>query len=203
MVRKFFNFKLLVICSALLVYTPSLADVQGAQKFVEKLGDTTIETAKSSELSLEDKEKKLITLFEDSVDTGWIAKFVLGQYWRDIDEEKQEKYKNLYHKYLLQTYVPEFKTYTDEKLKFLGSEEEFEKEYVVKTEIVSSEGKIYRVDYKVRENEKGEYRIFDIVAEGISLITTHRSEFGSIVSRKSVNFLIKKLEQKVNRKKKA
>jgi len=177
------------------------ADIQGAQKFVENLGDTTIETARSSELSIEDKEKKLIELFEKSVDTGWIAKFVLGQYWRDIDEDKQNKYKKLYHKYLLQSYVPEFKTYTDEKLKFLGSEEEFKNEYVVKTEIVSPDGKIYRVDYKVRENDKKEYKIFDIVAEGISLITTHRSEFGSIVSRKSVDFLIKKLDQKTSRKK--
>ncbi len=203
MLRKLFNLRVLVICFALLMSAPVHADVKGAQEFVEKLGDTTIETAKSTDLSVEDKEKKLIDLFENAVDTGWIAKFVLGQYWRDIDEEKQENYKNLYHKYLLQTYVPEFKTYTDEKLKFLGSEQEYENEYIVKTEIVSSEGKVYRVDYKVREDEKGNYKIFDIVAEGISLITTHRSEFGSIVSRKNVDFLIKKLEQKVNRKKKA
>jgi phospholipid transport system substrate-binding protein len=198
---KIFRIKNLVILIGLLSANFSYADIDGAQKFVKEVGEVTIETAKSDELSVEEKEQKLIQLFENSVDTGWIAKFVMGQYWRDMEEETQEKYKKLYHKYLLQSYVPEFKEYTDEKLKFLGSEKEFEKEYIVKTEIVSPKGQVYRVDYKIREDDQGNYKIFDIVAEGISLITTHRSEFGSIVSRKGSDFLIKKLAQKTKSKK--
>ncbi|PIR37135.1 MAG: hypothetical protein COV35_11110 [Alphaproteobacteria bacterium CG11_big_fil_rev_8_21_14_0_20_39_49] len=193
-----FRSRFLITLVITFIANVAYADVEGAQKFVKELGDTTIETAKSTELSVDDKEQKLIELFEKSVDTAWIAKFVMGQYWRDMSEEKQNEYKKLYHKYLLQTYVPEFKTYTDEKLKFLGSEKEYENEYIVKTEIVSANGKAYRVDYKVRK-DANDYKIFDVVAEGISLITTHRSEFGSIVSRKNVDFLIKKLDQKTGK----
>ncbi|MDA0781745.1 MAG: ABC transporter substrate-binding protein [Rickettsiales bacterium] len=194
-----FRSRFLITLVITFIANVAYADVEGAQKFVKELGDTTIETAKSTELSVDDKEQKLIELFEKSVDTAWIAKFVMGQYWRDMSEEKQNEYKKLYHKYLLQTYVPEFKTYTDEKLKFLSSEKEYENEYIVKTEIVSANGNAYRVDYKVRKNTDSDYKIFDVVAEGISLITTHRSEFGSIVSRKNVDFLIKKLDQKTGK----
>lgn len=171
------------------------ASAEGAKSFIKDLGETTIGIAKS-ELPMEEKETKLIALFEKSVDTSWIAKFVMGQYWRDMKDEKREEFKKLYKDYLIRSYVPKFKIYTDEKINILSAVEEFKTEYLVNTEIVASDGKKYRVNYKVKEDDSGNYKIFDIIAEGISLITTQRSEFGSIISREGVDFLLKKLEKK-------
>ena len=75
---------------------------------------------------------------------------------------------------------------------------EYQNEYLVKTEIKSENNKSFRIDYKIRKESDGSYKIFDIIAEGISMITTQRSEFGSILSRNNISFLIEKLEAKVS-----
>lgn len=182
---------MLCVCSI-----SALASVGGAKSFIKDLGETTIGIAKSEKMPLEEKEKKLVALFEKSVDTPWIAKFVMGQYWRDMKADKREAYKSLYQNYLISSYVPKFKTYTDEKINILSAAEEYKTEYLVETEIVATDGQTYRVNYKVKEDAAGNYKIFDIVAEGISLITTQRSEFGSIISREGIDFLLKQLEKK-------
>jgi phospholipid transport system substrate-binding protein len=197
--KKFF-FKM-VTALVLCFYSISAnASVEGAKTFIKDLGETTIDIAKSDKMPLDEKEQKLIALFEKSVDTHWIAKFVMGQYWRDMKAEKREAYKKLYQDYLIRSYVPKFKTYTDEKINILSATEEYKTEYLVNTEIVASDGQTYRVNYKVKEDETGNYKIFDIIAEGISLITTQRSEFGSIISRDGIDSLLKKLEKKETKK---
>ena len=74
--------------------------------------------------------------------------------------------------------------------------EESPGEYFVETTINDSDGKAYNVSYKVKQAEKGAFKIYDITAEGVSMITTQRSEFGSILSRDGMEGLIYKLEQK-------
>lgn len=174
------------------------ASEEMALNLIKDLGKDTLSIIANDKLSVAVKEKKLIELFEYSVDTKWIAKFVLGRYWDDLTEEKQNLYSNLHHNFLLQSYVPKFKTYTDQKIDIIDSDKEFENEYLIQTEIKSTKGPVFRVNYKVRLNEDGSYKIFDVVAEGISMITTQRSEFASIVSRNGVDNLIEKLQQRIS-----
>jgi ABC-type transporter MlaC component len=50
------------------------------------------------------------------------------------------------------------------------------------------------VDYRVRKNEK--FAIFDIIVEGVSMITTQRSEFTSVLANHDMNYLITQLANK-------
>jgi phospholipid transport system substrate-binding protein len=98
---------------------------------------------------------------------------------------------------LLQSYIPKFKNYTNQKFEIKRILDQSEDEYLVETQIVNENQKPIRVDYKVRKISDDNYRVFDVIAEGISLITTQRSEFGSILSRDGVDALIGKLKIKV------
>ena len=76
------------------------------------------------------------------------------------------------------------------------SYEEEKKEYLISTEIVKDGAPSVKVDYKIRENEDGKYQIYDVIAEGVSIITTQRSEFASILSRGGLSDLIVKLQER-------
>jgi phospholipid transport system substrate-binding protein len=186
----------------LFLFTISLAanalsapSADGANKFVNKVGDTTLKIVSSKSTAIQ-KEQELTKLFESSVDINWIATFVLGSYSHDVSPEQTAEYNELYHKFLLKSYVPKFKQYTNQKIVIINTQPESAGEFVVQTEIKTAGQPSVLVDYKVRM-ESGQYKIFDIVAEGVSLITTQRSEFGSILSRKGVGFLIEKLKEKI------
>ena len=143
------------------------------------------------------KEQQLSKLFEESVDTIWIAQFAMGQHWNDASQAQKEVFTTLHKQFLINSYVPKFRQYTNQKVVFKKIYDEGNFEYLIETEIVQENGNSIRVNYRVRENEDGKYRIYDVVAEGVSLINTQRSEFSSILSRKGVDYLIKKLRDKI------
>lgn len=168
-----------------------------ARTFILAVSNNTLEIIENNKLNSKEKEAKLAQLFSESVDTEWIGKFVLGKYWRAASEEERSQYITLYKKFLIGSYVPRFKDYTNERISILNVIEKDEGEYLVKTEIVRPKEPSIKVDYLVRKGSS-EFKIFDIVAEGISLITTQRSEFGSVISRKGLDYLIDRLSIRVD-----
>lgn len=169
-----------------------------AQNFIKSVSGKALEVIKNNQLSDDRKQKDLENLFEKSVDTAWIGKFVLGQYWRPASQDEKTEYMRFYKQFLINSYVPKFKQYTNQEIKFKKSSTEEENTYKIETEIVQPEGPAIRVDYKVRKNTDGSFKIYDVIAEGISLITTQRSEFSSILSRSNLKELIEKLKAKTN-----
>ena len=181
----------------LFILTSANASAQGARNFIKEVSDKAVVLIKDDNTNELIKKQQLSKLFEDSVDTNWISKFVMGKYWRETSEAQRSVYLKLHRQFLINSYVPKFKSYTNQKILFKNFFDEGNDEYMVETEIVQNDGTAIKVDYKVRKTLEGKYKIFDVVAEGVSLITTQRSEFASILSRKGVDYLLKKLKAKV------
>lgn len=177
---------------AVYAYNPAAhASASEAKQFIEKLSKNALDNI-TSNASNSQKESKLTELFIASVDTKWMARFAMGKYWRDAAEAQRSKYTEIYTKYLLKGYIPKFKEYNNQQIKINKSYSDSEGTYIVETKIISSDGAAINVDYKVRQ-ESGKYMIFDVIAEGVSLITTQRSDFASVLARDGVDGLISKL----------
>lgn len=193
-----FSFLVLSISSANI----AKASEQDAMNFVNDLAARAIDIAKSTTLTDKEKENKLTNLFMEAVDTKFIAKFALGKYWRPLSPDQQKAYLDLYSKYLIDMYVPNFRKYTGNVIKVLNAKEVRENEYFVQTELGSgsSENNI-QINYLMRKDPKGieKFIVFDIVAEGVSLITTQRDEISSIMTDNNGDFnnLMNLLSQKI------
>lgn len=191
--RKLAIYLVIFIC---LMAKTSMANPEQAKDFIQNIGVKVIDIVSNNKISDDKKEKQLDALFIETVDINWIAKFVVGKYWRESTPAQQEKYIKLYNNFLINSYVLKFRQYTDQKMSINKFLTEAEGEYLVETTINDPQGKSYNVSYKTRTAENGKFRIYDIIAEGVSMITTQRSEFGSILAREGMDALIKKLEQK-------
>lgn len=198
----FLNFKnsikllLIFLCLA----NTAQATTKDAINYVNDLAHRVIELVKQQDLSEPVKEQKLNVIFLKNVDTRWIGKFSLGQYWRSINPQQQEAFLDLYSKYLTGIYVPNFRKYTGNVVKVLNAKEVRPGEYFVQTVIVNgtdSAGDIH-INYMMRQDPKGmeSFIIFDVIAEGVSLITTQRAELGSILSNQGFDALIDLLKRK-------
>lgn len=198
------NMQIYIICAFVSLMFPLEANaapsLEKAQAFINKLGEDTIRMIKDGALSSKAKEQKLDDLFMTTVNTAWMSKFVLGRYYRSMNEEQRRDFATTYGSFLRVTYVPNFRRYTGEAFHVIGGKSLSNNEFVISTKITSQEdGASYQVDYRLRCDGEERFRIYDIIAEGISLITTQRSEFASVISNNGVDYLIERLKSKIDK----
>lgn len=135
--------------------------------------------------------------FSTIVDTKWIARFVLGPSWRKANEEQRTRYTALYKEFLMQTYISTYAEKKDQQvtdITVLDVKDEADNNFTTRTEVMLSSGKRLRVDYLVKA-EGDENKIIDVVIEGVSLLSTHRSEFTQVAAAGGVDGVIAKLEK--------
>lgn len=191
-------FKFLTVMAFFFAGNNAMASGENARDFVQGIGDKVIAVVTNTSLKDAEKETQLTALFVGSVDIDWIGKFVVGRFWRESSHEQQAQYMDLYKKFLISSYVSKFRKYTDQKMTISKFSAEVEGDYLVETSIIDQDGKVYKIDYKIRTSANGSLGIYDIIAEGVSMITTQRSDFASILSRDGMDALIAKLAEKKN-----
>ncbi len=123
----------------------------------------------------------------------------MGKYWRTLTPSQQQQYIDLYSIYLTDMYVPNFRKYTGNEVKILGASEIRKGEFLVQTELVDPLNKLnIKINYMLTEkgSDLENFVIFDVIAEGVSLITTQRAEINNIMESKGFNSLIGLLMKK-------
>lgn len=190
---RLIRFFMLIV--ALAFTAPAVADTQGAKHYAEDLGNKALAIAGNKTLGVAARQGQLETLFKQSVDIPWVGKFVLGKYWKQATPEQQKNYMAHYETFVIKHYTSNFAEYTNESFKVTNVRDDGDNEYTLSTEIVRPGKENVFVDYRMRESGKS-YKIFDIIVEGVSLITTQRSEFGSVVAREGMDHLIDQLAKR-------
>lgn len=192
-------FKKLITLVYLSVSASCIATQDQAVNFVNDLANRSINLIKNNSLTVQEKETQLSDIFVDSVDTKWIGRFSLGRYWKTLSPDQQSSYLALYTKYLINIYVPNFRSYTGNIVKVIGSKQLGDNEYLVQTQLVNPTNTTdVKIDYRLSQQPGFEkFIIFDIIAEGVSLITTQRAEINSVMSQGGYDNLMDKLRQKI------
>lgn len=146
-------------------------------------------------------------LLERNLDFNWMGKFVLGRYRRGMEKDKIEEFVVLYKKYLLTTYSESISLYNSEEIAVKSFYQVSDAEYVVKTAILRAGKEDIAVDYLVREsieNNVQRFKVFDVVTEGVSLINSQKTEFGSIIGSKGLSeleeFMLRRLSISTEKK---
>jgi phospholipid transport system substrate-binding protein len=197
--RKLLQSYLFILCiSGLIAPAAHAAPASEVEQFIGDIGNKILTLLNDKTISIAEKDKQIKSIFRDNVDTDWIGQFVLGKYWRDATPEQQKKYLSLYREFLIQSYTGRFTDYSGESFKIIGSRDEGNNKFLLNTEIVRPQNPSVLVDYKVK-GTGADMKVYDIVVEGVSLISTQRSEFTSVVSRHGLDALITALDKKVNK----
>jgi phospholipid transport system substrate-binding protein len=194
--------RFLIVLLSLGIFSNVLATEKDASNFINDTANRVIDIVRNKNFSESDKEQRLNDIFCRAVDTKWIGRFSLGQYWRSINEQQQGEFLELYTKYLTSMYVPNFKKYTGNVVKVTGAKEIRPNEYLVLTVIVNpadQRGNI-QINYLLRQdpNALEKFIIFDVIAEGVSLITTQRAELASTMANNGFDATINLLRRKTD-----
>ncbi len=184
-----------VLTILLILPTFASAGVPEVKNFINNLTTTTINILENEKLNDKTKEQKMTQLFTNSVDLNWMGRFVLGRYYNRISPTERNKYTQAYRDYMVYSYVPKFRSYGGQKVMIKNVRAEEKGEYFVESEIVSEGEPPVRMSYRLRGAGDG-YKVVDIIPEGISILTTQRSEFSSIMASGSINDLIAQMKRR-------
>lgn len=169
-----------------------------AETFLVSLGERAIVVAKDSEASVEDRETRIRALLREGFDVPVIARLVLGKHWRKIDKDQRSEFVSVFEDVMVQQSLLIFGKYAGETfdVKAVGPDRANPKLLAVSTQINRPNGAVAKVDWRLRKRGK-DYKIIDIVAEGISMALTLRQEYDSVIQQNGgkVEHLIEKLRK--------
>lgn len=167
----------------------------GAQAYVDTLAQQVLAIVKDANSDKADRVKKIEALFTDKVDMDFIARFVLGKNWRAATPAQQQAYIAAYKPFLLKNYASRLTKYSGQTYSLKKTRNDGDTN-IVTMEIADSNGQSFLVDYRLR-GSNGNYKIVDVIVEGVSLLTTQRSEFASIIDQKGLDGLTEALKNQV------
>jgi len=159
--------------------------------------DEVIKIAKkdSMESSKGDRRIAMQKAIDERFNYSQMVRRSLGKTYDSLSDQKKQNFIKLFKGLLENSYASKLESYRDEKINFL--DEVVKGKYaLVKTNIVRSNNTI-RVDYKLILGN-GQWKVYDFVIEGVSMIRNYKAQFTKIIRRDSYEVLVEKLTKKIN-----
>jgi phospholipid transport system substrate-binding protein len=124
-----------------------------------------------------------------------LSKRTLGRNWKKFSDAQKTEFIDLFSALLENVYADRILAYTHEVIEF-GKETELRKGQVeVESNIITSDNKKVPLNYRLilKDNQ---WRVYDVVIEGVSMVKNYRSQFQQILSKKSPEELLETLRKK-------
>lgn len=168
------------------------------EEYVQKLTDHAFEILRDKNIDRHQRINISINLLEKNLDLNWMANFALGFHRRSATNEQINKFIDVYKKLVLWQYAHSISGYQGEKFRMQSVQQLNEDEFVVKSKIARENNRQdLNTDFLVRKFDAGDFKVFDIVTEGISYINSQRSEFNSFINTNGLDALIEHLLNQV------
>ncbi|GLI36395.1 MlaC/ttg2D family ABC transporter substrate-binding protein [Desulforhabdus amnigena] len=147
--------------------------------------------------TIRQRRAEILTIVDEYFDFYEMGKRALGRPWKDQPAQKQKEFVDLFKQLLFNTYVDRVETYTGSEEKVVYDNEEIKGTYAfVKTRVLNYKNTDVAVDYRLQLKD-GKWKVYDVIVEGVSLVSNYRSQFNSILANEDFDALLKKLREKV------
>jgi phospholipid transport system substrate-binding protein len=175
---------------------PVSAEAVPAKAVIDKTVDDVLAILRDKERSTSQRRLAIERIAHERFDFRTMSKLVLGRNWKRLDAAERDEFVDEFTTYLANDYGSRIDRYQQEKVAVLGEEPKPRGDVVVKTQIVGGENDGAIVDYRMRLQGADEWRIIDVVIEGISLVANFRDQFKEVIARGGPRALIEKLQEK-------
>jgi phospholipid transport system substrate-binding protein len=141
----------------------------------------------------EERRKVLEKIIGERFSYEEMSKRALGAQWNKLDDAKRKEFVSLFQRHLSNAYAGKIEGYKGEQVHFLN--ERLEDPYAeVRSKIVTEKVEI-PLDYRL-VNKSGDWRVYDVVVDGVSLVNNYRGQFSRIIRSSSYEDLVERLRKK-------
>ena len=191
-----------IILLAVLLILPLQVLAGGAKDTVKGQIDKMLAKMQTPEFKALDKDAKINeirTIINEVFDWQELSRRTLGREWKKFSPDQQKEFVTLFEELLKGIYADRILAYTQEKIEF-GKETELKKGRVeVESYIITTDNKKVPLFYRMTD-KNGQWRVYDVVIEGISMVKNYRGQFRQILSTKKPEDLLQTLREKTKEK---
>lgn len=172
--------------------------IAGVTDDVKKTVDEVVRIVSDKEMKKNDHKRRqaLKKAISTIFDYSEMAKRSLGKHWNQRSAAEKKQFAELFASLLENSYASKIETYNNEKIVYL--KESIDGEYAeVKSKVVTVKRDEFTLDYRLL-HQNGKWMVYDVVIEGVSLVSNYRTQFNKIISTDGYPALLKKLQNKTD-----
>lgn len=145
----------------------------------------------------EERRRQLEKVIGNRFSYDEMAKRSLGAHWNKLTDQERREFVDLFQRLLSNSYADKIEGYSGEQVHYLA--ERLEGKYAeVRTKVASGKAEI-PLDYRMLSNSD-DWRVYDVIVDGISLVNNYRGQFTKILRESSYADLLEKLREKAEKK---
>ncbi|MEO5357956.1 MAG: ABC transporter substrate-binding protein [Nitrospirae bacterium YQR-1] len=170
---------------------------QGPEEYLKIIIEKILTVLKDNSLKstekTQERRKHIRTIIESRFDFEEMSKRALAVHWQKRTDAEKKEFIALFEDLLEHVYITRIESYSGEDVLFV--EQSVDGDYsTVKTVVVRKNQRI-PMDYKFMKINN-EWKVYDVVIEGISLVSNYRTQFAKTISSGSYEALVKMLKEK-------
>jgi len=194
----------ILILSIVTLFTFSLITASNAASSptdaIKATVDSVLDTIRDKTLSQPDKKQerreKISAAIKGRFHFEEMSKRSLAKHWKEITDDERADFVKVFSELLEASYISKIEAYTDEKVAYNKETIKGEGKYgIVNTMIITKSVEI-PIDYKLI-SKNGEWWVYDVIIEGVSFISTYRSQYNSIIVKESFAKLLESMKTKL------
>jgi len=189
------------LLSALLVLAPFAARAQETpDALVKRIADEVIAVVKTDKDVQAGNSAKVVQLAEEKVlphfDFTRMTRLAVGRNWAQATPPQREALIKEFRTLLVRTYSASLSQYRDQKIQVKPLQASpGDEDVLVRTAVIQEGGPPIPIDYRMEKAKDG-WKVYDVVIDGASLVTTYRGSFNEQIQRGGIDGLIKTLQER-------
>lgn len=174
------------------VATATAADAEPAGEIppaevVQNVTDEMMAVIRSGGKSLQENPEQyygeLEGILEKSVHFDFISKYVMGEYWAGASDEQRQAFSNRFKRGMVETIGKGLANYSDLKLSISADDVLRKNNFAYVKQQVSGGKDPLTISYLMARTKQGEWKLIDVVLDGVKLRDTFRSQFAADMSK--------------------
>jgi len=200
----------IIVVLALLIFAASQsaraavpASDNPAQTLIENTTHEVLKQVQRDREAIRENPEHLYRLVEHIAaphfDFDYMSSLVLGKHWRTATAGQKARFPAEFRNLLVRTYSTAMHQYSDQTIVFAPAQYvPGNTDVTVHTEIRQSTGAAIPLDYRLHL-QGSQWRVYDVIIDGVSLVTTYRGTFASVIRRHGMDGLLNSLAKKTQR----
>jgi phospholipid transport system substrate-binding protein len=143
-------------------------------------------------------DAKVVALIDSVLDHQAMAEGSLGSEWANRSDAEKAQFSDLLKTLVRRSYERNIKKTADYKVEYIGETEKNGKTVVATKAVSKTDHRAdpVEIEYTIAQKD-GKWRIQDIKTDGVSLVSSYRSQFTKIVKKDGFPTLIQKMKDKI------
>jgi phospholipid transport system substrate-binding protein len=179
----------------------ALAADEAPDAMVKRIADDVVAIVKSDKDLQGGNSAKVVQLAEQKVlphfDFTRMTRLAVGRNWQQATPEQREALTKEFRTLLVRTYSSSLSQYRDQKIQVKPLQmSPSDEDVIVRTAIIQENGPQIPIDYRMEKTKDQGWKVYDVVSDGASLVTTNRGSFNDHIQHGGIDALVKTLQER-------